>query len=543
MEEYVDDFEGEENFYSSGAELPNFELHDTEFDNEHPELQEDIVEPVITHYQVPEVVKQFVSYFYRHIKDRNVYEIYSTYENTFNKITEKYFKNSPWPPAEAIAPLVHNDQLFLILYKELYFRHIYAKLQPTLEQRVDSWKNYCEFFNYLLNSGSDLNLELPNQWLWDIIDEFTYQFQAFCQYRSKLKNKTAEELTLLKNTPQLWNVTAVISYLQSMVTKSNIVQTLEREKHGNESTNANEGSYANNQVYKMLGYFSLIGLLRIHCLLGDYYLALKVIAPIELNNKGLYTKVTACHISLYYYLGFVYMMTRRYVDSIKIFANILLYINRTKQYHTRSYQYEQMMKKNDQIYGLLAICISLCPQRVDENVHSTLRDKYSDKMQRMQKGDAAVFEEVFSYACPKFINPASPPYAAILEDPVKSPALNYNQEALRLQTKLFLTEVRQQSNIPTIRSYLKLYTTIGTKKLSTFLEVDEQTFRTQLLCYKHKARGQVWTGGSPISGEMSSYSDVDFYLDKDMVHINDTKMARRYSEFFIRHTDKLLNLA
>jgi translation initiation factor 3 subunit L len=45
-----------------------------------------------------------------------------------------------------------------------------------------------------------------------------------------------------------------------------------------------------------------------------------------------------------------------------------------------------MMKKNDQIYGLLAICISLCPQRVDENVHSTLRDKYSDKMQRMQKG-------------------------------------------------------------------------------------------------------------------------------------------------------------
>jgi translation initiation factor 3 subunit L len=111
MEEYVDDFEGEEGFYTSGAELPNFELHETEFDNEHPELQEDIAEPtLVTHYQVPEVVKQFVSYFYRHIKDRNVYEIYSTYENTFNKITEKYFKNSPWPPAEAIAPLVHNGK-------------------------------------------------------------------------------------------------------------------------------------------------------------------------------------------------------------------------------------------------------------------------------------------------------------------------------------------------------------------------------------------------------------------------------------------------
>jgi translation initiation factor 3 subunit L len=38
------------------------------------------------------------------------------------------------------------------------------------------------------------------------------------------------------------------------------------------------------------------------------------------------------------------------------------------------------------MYALLAICLSLCPQRVDENVHSLLRDKYGDKMLRMQKG-------------------------------------------------------------------------------------------------------------------------------------------------------------
>jgi len=326
-----------------------------------------------------------------------------------------------------------------------------------------------------------------------------------------------------------------------MVTKSNIVQTLESEKHGAEKSNSTE-SYANNQVYKMLGYFSLVGLLRVHCLLGDYYLALKVIAPIELNNKGLYTKVTACHISLFYYLGFVYMMLRRYVDAIKTFANILLYINRTKQYHTKSYQYEQMLKKNEQMYGLLAICISLCPQRVDENVHTVLRDKYADKMQKMQKGDLATFEELYAFACPKVVNPASPPYALILEDPVKYPASNYNQEALRVQTKIFLTEVKQQMNIPTIRSYLKLYTTIGTKKIATFLDTDEKTFKTQLLCYKHKTKGLVWTGGAPLNGEVASCSDVDFYVDTDMIHINDTKVARRYSEFFIRHTDKLLNL-
>lgn len=98
------------------------------------------------------------------------------------------------------------------------------------------------------DAPSDLNLDLPNQWLWDIIDEFIYQYQAFCQYRTKLKNKPVEELNLLKNNPQvflvwksncaenefkLWNVNTVINYLQALVTKSNIVQILEREKSGN----------------------------------------------------------------------------------------------------------------------------------------------------------------------------------------------------------------------------------------------------------------------------------------------------------------------
>jgi translation initiation factor 3 subunit L len=35
----------------------------------------------------------------------------------------------------------------------------------------------------------------------------------------------------------------------------------------------------------MLGYFSLIGLLRVHTLLGDFTLALKVVEHVELNQK------------------------------------------------------------------------------------------------------------------------------------------------------------------------------------------------------------------------------------------------------------------
>ena len=55
----------------------------------------------------------------------------------------------------------------------------------------------------------------------------------------------------------------------------------------------------------------LIGLLRMHCLLADYRLALKTIDGIDLAKKGLFTRVTACHISTFYYVGWAHLMMRR----------------------------------------------------------------------------------------------------------------------------------------------------------------------------------------------------------------------------------------
>lgn len=45
------------------------------------------------------------------------------------------------------------------------------------------------------------------------------------------------------------------------------------------------GEYGTKPLYRMLGYFSLIGLLRVHSLLGDFTLALKVMEHVELNQK------------------------------------------------------------------------------------------------------------------------------------------------------------------------------------------------------------------------------------------------------------------
>ena len=45
------------------------------------------------------------------------------------------------------------------------------------------------------------------------------------------------------------------------------------------------GEYGQRHLYRMLGYFSIIGLLRVHVHLGDFTLALKVMDNVELNQK------------------------------------------------------------------------------------------------------------------------------------------------------------------------------------------------------------------------------------------------------------------
>ena len=67
------------------------------------------------------------------------------------------------------------------------------------------------------------------------------------------------------------------------------------------------GEYGRHSLYKMLGYFSLVGLLRLHSLLGDYYQAIKVLENIELNKKVIFS----CHL-----LAAVYLLLGRCITNI-----------------------------------------------------------------------------------------------------------------------------------------------------------------------------------------------------------------------------------
>lgn len=59
---------------------------------------------------------------------------------------------SPPPHHQDIVPYTTTlDQIFLILYRELYYRHVYSRIQPDIDDRFHSYENSCELFNYLLS--------------------------------------------------------------------------------------------------------------------------------------------------------------------------------------------------------------------------------------------------------------------------------------------------------------------------------------------------------------------------------------------------------
>lgn len=536
--------------------------------------------------QLPDVVKRFIVHFHQAVLDNNLQEITLAYESGWNRLTEKFYARTEWPEAEIIAPLVNDDQIFLILYRELYYRHVYSRLQPDIDDRFHSYENSCELFNYLLNSdGGPVPLSLPPQWLWDIIDEFIYQFQSFALYRSRPANKTDEELTMLgsEGGAQAWSSYSVLNVLYSLIQKSRVNEWLKARAEGKTEEEIDEivGEYGTKPLYRQLGYFSLIGLLRVHVLLGDFTLALKVMDNAGLGlcvgEKAPFTAPTAAHVSTAYHAGVCYLMLRRFTDAARVFTGCLNWVMRARQYHTRSYQYDQINKTADRMYALLALCQTLAPTRLDDNVTNAVREKYGEQMTRMGRGEEGLgtFEEIFLYACPKFITANPPPYddpnalALLINPPTPtsptSPTATSGTPAITDPTQRHLRALSAHylalSPVPTLRSLLKLYTSLDARKLTGFLDagVDDEEVLSWMMVMKNSGRcvGRVRgaasadkdektgasaanggsTGSSLLDGEWMSISDLNFVIDENMIHIAESTVGRRYAGWFIRNSE------
>lgn len=252
-------------------------------------------------------------------------------------------------------------------------------------------------------------------------------------------------------------------------------------------------------------------------------------------------------VNRYYYVGFSYMMMRRYADAIKAFSHILVYVSRTKNFQKNA-QFDSITKKNDQMYALIAVCVALCPTRLDDTIHATLREKYGDQFQRMQRGGLdtlPIFEQLFNSACPKFISPIPPDF--------DKPENNIDPAQHHLQ--VFMSDVKNAMLGPTLKSFLKLYTTQDLHKLAGLIDLGPENLRTQLLVYKQRSRQTRWSEGGLLDGDIVNTSDLDFALEgvsfflelcvpklkliwiyyQDLIHISEAKTGRKLVDWYLRN--------
>lgn len=180
------------------------------------------------------------------------------------------------------------------------------------------------------------------------------------------------------------------------------------------------------------------------------------------------------------------------------------------------------------MYALVAICVAFNPTKLDDTIHTALREKYGDSLTRLQRGGPEalpLFEELFRSACPKFISPTPPDFS--------SPALNV--DPVDHHTAIFMDEVRNTLYNPTVKSYLKLYTTMDLNKLASFLEVGKEELRGWLLVNKQRTRQVRWSEGGLLDGEVVMGGELDYAVQGDLIHVSEAKVGRRLVDWYLRN--------
>jgi len=492
---------------------------------------------------IPDAVDSFLGKLLDALKKRNIKEIHKRYEEDFNTITNNHYRTKKWPSAAAVEKDFPGEELFLIMYKELYYRHLYSRIQLKdimWSDRKGSWDNYCRLFDLIIEDLNDdskdpveLSVALPPQWLWDVLDEFVYHYQKYCYERSRLikKHKTdkaSQEIKHFEENPKVWQTTRVLDYLHQLVRYTKIEEYLADKKGGTGYSYSDEG-------IRYLGYFAIMQLLRMHSLLGDYHLALQTVQHIDIDEEvPLFYTIPACHVTLYYYMGFAYLMMRRYTDAIRTFSDILVFLSKTSGVNSLSYQYEAMRKKQDQMYTLLMIALGLSPRPIDESLEKQISEKSVEQQARLQRGEDLVYQTLFEAAAPKFVSPTPPDFEDLSDFA--------HDEAHQQQLQPFLQEMRQQQLLPRIGSYMKLYTAIKMSKLAQLCDMEPSALRDQLMCVMHKTSQKVRSKGAPLDGGMQLCSEVEFYLDGDMVHINSQRSEREHADVFLEQILKFQDL-
>jgi len=219
---------------------------------------------------------------------------------------------------------------------------------------------------------------------------------------------------------------------------------------------------------------------------------------------------------------------------------------------------DQVSKSVDRMLALVAMAHSLAPYtKLDDWVKQGISDKYAEQSNKMYRGASSssitgtqevldVYEDLYTRSCPKFISPA-PPLLTLPENG-EAPVQPNVIDPTKHQANLFLSDVKTLLAVPDMKSFLKLYTSLGTEKLAQLLNRDEEDVVQELAVVKGATRVMKWSaaaaGGSGeatlglLEGEVENVGEVQFLIQGSTVNITESKRTNPVADYFLRKSIK-----
>ncbi|XP_026194545.1 eukaryotic translation initiation factor 3 subunit L [Cyclospora cayetanensis] len=328
---------------------------------------------------------------------------------------------------------------------------------------------------------------------------------------------------------------------EHMVQQSGIKQMLQQQRQDPIGTKGIES-----ELGYQLGYFALILQLRLHVQVGLFYSGVAAVEDIELSTKAFYWRVPAAHASFLFHLGFAYMMLRRYQDAIRVMSQALLSLSRQRGQlaSASSLLNSSVSRASDRMHVLLLLCTKLSGTKLDDSIHQAIKERYSDKFYKLQQETEEAYCELFTWAAPRFIDPAAPP---TYDDEAFEKFVSGRAEIRLRVCKLFLKDVESRRKVNTINSFTKLYHNIPLAKLGRLMdenaEEPESRVRADLMTAKLRSHQRVWKNGSLLSGDLQQphvEGAVDFKIEGDMVHNQQTQ--RVFVDYFVKQIERTESL-
>ena len=196
-----------------------------------------------------------------------------------------------------------------------------------------------------------------------------------------------------------------------------------------------------------------------------------------------------------------------------------------------------MTKLADRSLALLAIALSFYPTTIEETISSNLKDRFSEKLNKLNKLDINTFNDTFSYGCPKLIVP--------IKDKDHFRDFGFEKGILEMVTKqrdALSSEFGQVKQLNNLRGVLKLYNSIKLSKLAAILDIDQA--QLQELINLYRARNNAESKNTPfeqtvIRRLLEATPALEFSIEGDTVRVKDVTNQVNYSKLFYKNINKI----